>query len=687
MSLSNKLSDIKSKLIERYWVIIFTLLMVFYSYETLAAVTCDAGFISDNFSDADYGKLGSNSPPPTTGADKLLDGIINENYVLAANSFSISGSLDSGGKNTYKSIVTDRVQNFEFFQDFATPETTRTVSYTFKNEFTGQDQELDKVSLSIYDIDSNISYNSTPPYFEFFDEVTIKGFTSLGASVSHTLSSKGTTITDTAPYRQKSTTNDFSCSGLSNNCKVSIVFDKPVAKVDIVYGNNTDLRYYYNNKLNNPGDQLINIVFDGYCYKPQPRLTYKKELSDPRKANTDQFTVQIKDNTDNSVVTNGITTTTTKGTGNTITNGTGTTGIFKINPTKTYTLTEVASDITTLSNYMPIYACRKSGPNGATITTFNPNSLQLTYGDDWTCTVTNGLKPYTFTGFVFNDNGGVLKSNIEPKTKFDVSSKFTSNSSYFNGIFDRSNEVGIGTTSGLSVSLTDCKGNNISTIISNTNPQTNLNSPLGQFKFTVPANAIANLPVKEVCLVQTEPDPWTFSVDTTPNIRKIDLTKNPNRFDYKTDDLLNLDFGEVETDYASLVLVKSQYVNNCDINANYDGTNGTSSQPPSFSTDSITNIEPGKCIAYRIEAYNRGHVDLKDIRISDELQTKAQGGLVNSVFALPAPKGDPTSLYTRTTLPTGTITSELFKLDKPTGAVPTKATLYFNTKYGTTVDP
>ncbi len=66
MSLSNKLSDIKSKLIERYWVIIFTLLMVFYSYETLAAVTCDAGFISDNFSDADYGKLGSNSPPPTT---------------------------------------------------------------------------------------------------------------------------------------------------------------------------------------------------------------------------------------------------------------------------------------------------------------------------------------------------------------------------------------------------------------------------------------------------------------------------------------------------------------------------------------------------------------------------------------------------------------------------------------------
>src|SRR5690606_10967377 len=110
---------------------------------------------------------------------------------------------------------------------------------------------------------------------------------------------------------------------------------------------------------------LIHIKFDSYCYKPQPRLTYKKELSDPRKANTDQFTVQIKDNADNSVVSN-ITTTTTTGVGSTVTNGTGTTGTFKVNPTKTYTLTEAASGTTILSNYMPIYACKKSGLNGAT---------------------------------------------------------------------------------------------------------------------------------------------------------------------------------------------------------------------------------------------------------------------------------------------------------------------------------
>ena len=689
MNFFNEPSTLVSRIMQ--YILVPTALILLPNYLAVAAVACEAGFIADNFSNADYGKLGSNSPPPTTGADKLLDGIASENYVFAANSFTTSGALDSGGINTYKSITTGGVQNFEFFQDFKTPETTRTVSYTFKNKFTNNPQALDKLSLTVYDIDSNVSLNPTifrPRYFEFFDEVTITGFTSAGAPVNPVLNAKGNTITDNAPYRQQSTTSGFSCSDLDNKCKVSVTFDEPIVRVDVVYGNNTDLNYYWQDKYNNPGDQLINIVFDGYCYKPQPRLTYKKELSDPRKANTDQFTVEIKDNADNSVVTNGITTTTTKGTGNTITNGTGTTGTFKINPTKTYTLTEAASGTTILSNYMPIYACKKSGLNGATTTTLNPNSLQLTYGDDWTCTVTNGLKPYTFTGFVFNDNGGIT---ARESTRQDTSSTFTNNVNYFNGIFNISGnntESGIGAND-LQVRLTNCGplgGTDIAGTVAQSIPKS---APqgllLGQYRFTVPASVVATLSPQKVCVVQIEPRDWEYSVDTTPNFREVSLT--PNRFDYKTDGTLNLDFGEVQANNASLVLVKSQYVNNCDINANYDGTNGTSSQTPIFSSDSITNIEPGKCIAYRIEAYNRGHVDLKDIKISDELQTKAQGGLVNSVFALPAPKGDPTSLYTSTTLPTGTITSELFKLDKPTGAVPTKATLYFNTKYGTTVDP
>lgn len=297
------------------------------------------------------------------------------------------------------------------------------------------------------------------------------------------------------------------------------------------------------------------------------------------------------------------------------------------------------------------------------------------FGDEITCTITNTpIDNYTFTGYVFNDNGGIVEnnsSNLDTNTKSDISSRFTGNTNYFNGVFDSSSEVGIGTTAGLSVSLTDCKGNNISTVAPNSNPQTQLNSPLGQFKFTVSASAIANLTTKEVCLVQVEPDPWTFSVDTTPNLRKISLAAG--KFDYKTDGSRNLDFGEVKANYASLVLIKSQHVNDCDINANYDGI--------SFSTAEINDIEPGKCIAYKIDAYNRGHVDLNNIEITDKLQSQT----VTSSFTMPLPKGIPATLYNNTSLPSsGTITSNIFNLDKPTGTSATKATLYFNTKYGTT---
>ena len=685
-------SDIYSyrRYFQQIFVVLGVLLLSVVGSSAFAAVTCDAGFIADNFSNADYGKLASNSPPPTTGADKLLDGIAGENYVFAANSFTTNGALDSGGINTYKSITTGGVQNFEFFQDFSTPETTRTVSYTFKNKFTNNSQALDKLSLTVYDIDSNVSLNPTifrPRYFEFFDEVTITGFTSSGSSISPILSSKGTTITDNAPYRQQSTNSDFSCSGLDNRCKVSVAFDEPIVRVDIVYGNNTDLNYYYNRNYNNPGDQLINIVFDGYCYKPQPRLTYNKELSDSRKANTDQFTVQIKDNADNSVVTSNITTTTTKGAGSTITTGTGTTGIFKIDPTKTYTLTETSSGTTTLSNYMPAYTCRKSGPNGAIITTLNPNSLQLTYGDDWTCTVTNSLKSYTFTGYVFNDNGGI--ANTDPQ---NISS-FTNVNNYFNGSFESSTESGIFNTN-LKVRLTDC-GANGGTNIAGTSAQSvssNVPATRGQYKFSVPASALANRP--NVCLVQVEPNPWNdYSVDTTPNEYKIMLKSGV--FDYKTgvqdaaNNILNLDFGEVTQNQSALVLKKYQYVHDCDANLNYRDAslNRVDIAEPTdgFSINAADKIEPGRCIAYKIEAYNRGHIALTSIQITDNLQERTTTQ-PESMFALPTAKLIINNNETNLASLNRKIVSPLFDLPN-TSTTTAPVILYFNTKYGTTSSP
>lgn len=658
------------------WVAIPSALILLPNYLAFAAITtCPVGYISDEFSSTDYSNLASSVvSSPALGVDQLLNGLKIESYFFASNSLSISGTLDTGGTNTYKAkAIGTGLQSFEFFQDFATKASTRTVSYTFKNKFDDQPQALSNVSLSIYDIDANYLFtgnNTGNKYFEFSDQVTITGFTSSSDTpIIPIRKYSGAGMTTTAPYRQKTSTASVICAtdSVDERCKVSVAFDQPVVRVNVTYGNNPDLEYYdssNNPKFFNPGDQLINVVFDGYCYQPQPRLTYTKALSTSRKTNNDQFTVQIKDNADNSVVTSGITSVTTTGTNNTVTTGTGTTGTFKVNPTKTYTLTEAVSGSTNLADYTALYACRKS--DGTSVSSLDPKNLKLTYGDNWTCTITNGRPNYVFSGTVFNDNGGITAAD---STKQNITSTFTANSAYFNGILD-SNESGI-FDSALQVTLTNCDGTKV--VTSSANPQTVSSS--GKYSFTVQPSA---LPTR-ICIVETEPKSWVYSVDTTANTREVSI--NNGTYIYN-----NLDFGEVKANNASLVLIKSQYVHNCNINTNFNGTTSTPSQTPAFSTAEIKDIEPGNCIAYRIEAYNRGHVDLKDIQINDKLQVKSQTNLVTSVFALPVPKGDPTSLYTGTTLPTGTITSELFNLNKPTGSTPTKAALYFNTKYGTTMD-
>ena len=299
---------------------------------------------------------------------------------------------------------------------------------------------------------------------------------------------------------------------------------------------------------------------------------------------------------------------------------------------------------------------------------------------------------YTFLGFVFNDNAGIAEnnsSNLESNTKSNVSSTFTGNAKYFNGLFD-SDELGI-SAAGLTVSLTNC--NSAGTPIAGTTAQTVAANPLGEFKFTVPANVIASLTSQKVCLVQNEPSGWEFSVDTTPNSREVTLVAGT--FDYKTESngSRNLDFGEVKSNYAALVLKKSQYVHTCNPTINFTSV-PANPQPNTpingFSANSATNVTPGQCIAYRIEAFNRGHVDLQKVQISDILQTTP----VASVFSLPRPLGTPTEVYASgKPAPiygqNGTITSSEFNLNKvPTGsATPTKATLFFNTKYGTTVNP
>ena len=653
------------------WVAIPSALILLPNYLAFAAITtCPANFVSDEFSSTDHSNLASDASPPILKIDQLLNGLKSESYVIASSSLSTSGTLDAGGTNTYKAkTIGTNLQSFEFFQDFATKASTRTISYTFKNNFTKTDQALTNVSLSIYDIDANYvltGNNTGTRYFEFSDQVTITGFTSSGASVTPTLKYSGAGITTTAPYRQTTSINSVLCAtdSVDEKCKVSVAFDQPVVRVDVTYGNNPNLEYYDSSNspsFFNPGDQLINIVFDGYCYLPQPRLTYTKALSTSRKTNTDQFTVQIKDNADNSVVTSGVTSTTTTGSSNTVTTGTGTTGTFKVNPTKTYTLTEALSGTASLADYTASYTCKQS--DGTTITTLDPNKLKLTYGDNWTCTITNGRTNYVFSGIVFNDNGNVLSPS-----KDDTSSKYLNNSLYFNGKYDSPTESGIPFTAGHTITLNKCTGDS-----GTFSPQTVNIGVDGTYSFSLTPAQVGSY--TKLCVTQNEPSNYTYSVDTTSNVLQIDITNS--KYNYP-----NNNFGDVIQDNAPLVLKKAQYVHNCNASLNYTATainQSTNDAKAGFSSEEARDVGADQCIAYRIIAYNRGHLELRDIRITDPLQS------IKSKFSNPLPVGNPTNIYTSTTLPTtSTITTELFNLAAASSSSATQATLYFNTKYDTT---
>lgn len=429
-----------------------------------------------------------------------------------------------------------------------------------------------------------------------------------------------------------------------------------------------------------------------FCLAP-PKLVVKKALNGNRvndsADNADQFEIEV---TGDSLAANSFTTT---GSAATINNGTS--DLLSLAESKTYTISERVIN-GSVSNYSATYVCNNA-TTGSSFTTTNGTATlnaettptrsftlsNLNYGDEITCNITNTpVNNYTFTGFVFNDNGGIARST-NPDTKSDVSATFMNNSKYFNGKFD-SGELGIYDIN-LKVRLTDC-GPNGGTDITGTTPQTvsNIATTLGRYQFTVPANAIANKP--RVCLVQVEPNSWDYSIDTTPNIREVTLKNDV--FDYKTEGLVNLDFGEVEADYAAIVLRKAQFVNDCpstlDYTASTLNTPGNTNPRTGFSESSISGSDliPGQCIAYRITATNRANLPVSNFVMRDILQKKGdKGALVTSVLTGPI---DNDSNYALTSsVPIGengtVVTTE--------SVINSKASrrFYFNTKYGITVDP
>lgn len=652
-----------------YWLmliaVIFSILNTTTSY---ADVPCPPGMIADTFQTADYAALAPNTSPPTPASNVNITGTASESYLVASNALTISASIS--GTNFYRlgtgSEAITSIPTFEFYQDFTNANSTRTVTYSFTNKFTGQPQPVSNLSLSVFDIDAHyLRFTSRPRRFiyEFKDAVKVVGYDVNGAAVTPEVTFRGQNITNnngSSMNYQNVFNQSILCtdSVADSNCQISYTFTTPITSLAITYGNdNVTNNIFYSDSSRSvsgdPGDQAVFIHFDGYCYPPQPRLSLTKLLASNRIVDTDQFNVQVKDTSNNTVV-SPTTNSTTSGSANVVTTGTGTTGTFKVDPTKTYQLTEIAAGTTDLTKYVATYSCKKA--DGTTVTPLNPNSLNLTYGDNWTCTVTNSQRRYTFSGIVFNDNGGLTLAN-------DLSVPVGTNTTYFNGVYDSSVETGI-TQAGLTIDLAKNCNTTTPTIIQSTTVGSD-----GTYSISATRTQMAN--ATNVCLIQREPNGnlTSYPVDTTNN--QANITFASTIYDYQ-----NINFGEVSQNNAGLVLVKEQAVNDCNISiATMLGLNYVKTQQDA--------IDARKCVAYKITAYNRTNLTnpLTNVRITDALPKKGvNGSTVNSLLDNPL---DTTLTNFKVDTANsvaiganGTVVSDVQSLAK--GA---SRSLYFNTKY------
>jgi len=523
---------------------------------------------------------------------------------------------------------------------------------------------VSKYGFVVQDADSN----ENSRYIESITLKTIGGIFSNFKTSNHELTNSSQTISG-IPWQNCSTSN--SC-----NFNVDWGYKPALTPFTITHGNT----YSGASTTTSAGDHLVGYSDFYFCLAP-PKLVVKKQLNGTRihdtDAKRDQFEIKV---TGDAIVSNSATTT---GTGATVSNEGS--SVLNLAENTSYTITERVMNGTTLgdiTDYNATYTCTNATTGSTTIMptaamTYNATAQtrsftlsNTTYGDEITCTITNTPVTYTFSGIVFNDNGGIVAAE---RTKQDTSSTFTGNSSYFNGIYDSESELGIYDSS-LSVRLTDCNDNDIVTISPNPQTVSSILGNKGRYSFTVAANILAEK--TKVCLIENEPNVWDYTIDTTTNNRELALIANV--YDYS-----KVDFGEVKANNAALVLITSQYVHECNNSLNYQDISHNNDDPTvGFSIKTPdSGVSPRKCIAYVIQAYNRGHLELQQVQITS----------VTSVFNQPPPLflptsvGDPIVTYGKN----GEIRSTPFNLSAvPTDSTkPNLASLYFNTKYGITMNP
>jgi len=270
---------------------------------------------------------------------------------------------------------------------------------------------------------------------------------------------------------------------------------------------------------------------------------------------------------------------------------------------------------------------------------------------------------YTFSGTVFNDNGGIDDNNANAS----IIGGMYNNADYFNGIFNTTEK---GITASTIRLVNDCANPTIE-YASQTLTSTDANQ-IGKYQFNILPSTIGNR--SSVCIIETRPN-TRYPIRTSSEKKTVSLAAST--YNYPSND-----FGRVIDQNVALVLTKYQHVNNCPPTLDYTNISNTPADDPNtgFSTKSIDNIEPGKCIAYKITATNRANLSINNFVLQDILQEKnVNGAIVTSKLANPSYQ---TSDYATDSVAignNGTVKTVSLILDPRT-----QRSFYFNTKYGTT---
>lgn len=295
----------------------------------------------------------------------------------------------------------------------------------------------------------------------------------------------------------------------------------------------------------------------------------------------------------------------------------------------------------------------------------SPTNQEIDFRVDNYCYVPQ----YIFSGFVFDDNGGITAAQASATNANIATGPYANNSNYFNGIFNPTQETGI---TGSTVRLVNCAN---TSIVYPTQSVIRNGAPIGEYQISIPTNTLSGN--TNLCLLETRTG-TSYPIRTNGDRKTI-------LFAATTYDYPNNNFGRVIMENAALVLRKAQYVNNCPPTLNYNdsaiNTAGNLDPTKGFSESSINgNLVPGQCIAYRITATNRANIDINNFVMKDVLQKQGvNGATVTSVLANPALS---TTDYTTTENPAIGVNGEV-KTKSLTLTLRTKRDFYFNTKYGT----